>query len=89
MKKLLFVTMLLLFGGGLFTSCNDVSKRNVAIKVVKAHFPKCKVYNFPDYLFKFIVVDSVGKVKIVECLDLSSDSISNIVDATESYITSK
>ena len=85
MKKLL----LSLFVAISLVSCNEVPKRNIAIKVVKAHFPKCKVYNFPDYNFKFIVVDSVGNVKIVDCLDLNSDSISNIVDATESYITVK
>ena len=68
MKNIIYT----LLAAVLLTGC--ASDENKSLEIVKKAFPNSKVYKFPDKVFTFIVVDSVG-IKKVTCLNLTDHEI--------------
>lgn len=68
-KTILFTVLLLCL-----TSCG-CSPYN-AKKNIEAEFPNSTVYNVPNHRYDFIVVDSIGNIYYVSCLNLTDDDIS-------------
>lgn len=44
---------------------------------VETEFPNSIIYNVPDRDYVFIVLDSIGRIWYVKCLNLNNDNISS------------
>lgn len=63
-----------------FTSCNDLNKSldNIScMETVEKAYPKAKVYALPDKDYRYVVVDTCGKVMYVRVLG-KWDEISSV-----------
>ena len=64
----------------IFTSCDDITKsidNSRCMETVEKAHPKAKVYSLPDKEYRYIVIDTCGKVMYVRVLG-SWDKISSV-----------
>ncbi len=68
MKKIIFtITTLLLI------SCGDGWDNKKCHQSVQEHYPDCSIFPIPDQKYRFLVIDSLGKILYIETMgdDLS------------------
>ena len=84
MKKLKFTTKTAIaiyaMLAAVFTSCNDLHNsldNSKCMETVEKTYPKARVYPLPDERYRYVVIDTCGKVMYVRVLG-KWDKISSI-----------